>query len=80
MAEVLQQPEDTPIRRPIRIESEPTGVMIIFVDPRAYNVQLVNGRGEGGTRELYTRVIISPWLDALGTNALAHSKDTDLQK
>lgn len=81
MAEALQQADEPPIRRPIRVEIEPDGVVIVFIDPRMYKVQLINGRGEDGTRDLYTRVIISPWLDLLGTSTLSsYSRDTDLQK
>ena len=80
MAEILLNPDQSPVRRPVRIEVEPDGSILIWVDPRAYNVQLINGRGQGATEQLYTRVIISPWL-APETGIIGpHSRETDLQK
>lgn len=81
MAESLQIPEELPIRRPVRIEMGPDNVIIVFIDPRAFNVQFINGRGAGTTQELYTRVVISPWL-ASSTQSFesSHSRETDTQK
>lgn len=74
--------QDPPIRRPVRMEFEADGSVLIWIDPRRFNVSIVNGRGSGGTAELYTRVIISPWLaQATGIiDSSAHSRETEMTK
>lgn len=84
MAEPLRQPSapiaEPPLRRPVRVEFEPDGTVILWVDPRCFNVAITNGRGSGTTAELCTRIVISPWLAPATGVMAAHSRETDLTK
>ena len=81
MAEPLRiDPGGTPVanQRPIRIEFNADGSVVIFVDPRLFQATTSAGRSNGSTVELMTKILITPRLDE--PPAPSNARPTEMQQ